>query len=881
VFDDRSLVTVPPFRPDEADGVTERAVDACSEAVGDGRMRRQVRGSRASLVRDIQPGLEGATRRAERMTMWRMQGVVGIVVGGLLLAAPALGQELKAVGQIRSSGPVTSDASRKLGSQLRGLIAHFDAIGIVEGSAATVDAATRVSSSLLQVDATGRVQVYVSVTDVATLPLDILRRHFFEVELVNKDFAIVQGWIPVWRLEALAAEPFVRKVRPADYVRSGKGPVTSQGESIHRCNQARSLGFDGTGVKVGVISTGITGLAASQAAGELGPVQVVSAARPEDEGTAMLEVIADCAPGATLMYADHGTTSLFFVQSVNALRDAGAQIIVDDIYALGEPFFEDGLTALNDRNVGTSVLRITLAGNLGLGHYRGFFDPGSFDAALAGTRHNFGDGDESLRVEVPAGVTATLVLQWTNPFGAAVDDYDLCVRQPGGALLTCSNATQDGNDDPVEFVGLTCPASAPAACAGDVQITRFAGGSQFLVLYCDFCDFKEFNNPLGSIFGHSAVPEVLTVAAAPASDPATIEPYSSWGPATVFFPAIEVRPKPDLTGIDCVATGRPEWNPFCGTSAAAPHVAAVAAILLQKMGPDTSVRALAGALTATATRLGSSEFSFGSGYGRADALSAVQSPLLDPGLVAAVLPTSRSVQVGATATIFAAMGNTGFMTAKECKIAPVTNLPGTFVFQPTDSATNQVTGTPDTPFSLTGRAIQTLVLAFTPSAPFAPTEVQLSFTCNNATPAPVFAGLDTVLLSASSTPVPDVVALAATANNDGIVDVAGTNGTGVFAVATVNVGAGGSITAAADTGVTALPIALTICETEAATGACRGGPGPSVTTTIDAGATATFGLFVTGQGTVPFDPTTNRIFVRFKDAGGVTRGSTSVAVRTQ
>ena len=54
-----------------------------------------------------------------------------------------------------------------------------------------------------------------------------------------------------------------------------------------------------------------------------------------------------------------------------------------------------------------------------------------------------------------------------------------------------------------------------------------------------------------------------------------------------------------------------------------------------------------------------------------------------------------------------------------------------------------------------------------------------------------------------------------------------------------------------------------------------------MTTTINANATPTFGIFVQGKGNVPFDPAANRIFVRFRDAGNVTRGSTSVAVRTQ
>jgi hypothetical protein len=74
---------------------------------------------------------------------------------------------------------------------------------------------------------------------------------------------------------------------------------------------------------------------------------------------------------------------------------------------------------------------------------------------------------------------------------------------------------------------------------------------------------------------------------------------------------------------------------------------------------------------------------------------------------------------------------------------------------------------------------------------------------------------------------------------------------------------------------------VSLCQTNPANGQCISAIGPSVVTQINANATPTLAIFVQGNGTVPFDPARNRIFVRFKDAGGVTRGSTSVAVRTQ
>jgi hypothetical protein len=250
-------------------------------------------------------------------------------------------------------------------------------------------------------------------------------------------------------------------------------------------------------------------------------------------------------------------------------------------------------------------------------------------------------------------------------------------------------------------------------------------------------------------------------------------------------------------------------------------------------------------------------------------------------VVAAVLPSSRSVQVGVAATAFATVINIGQAIAVGCSIAPVTSVPASFIYQTTDPATNQVNGFPNTAANIAAGAAQSFVLATTPTAPFAPTDVQFSFVCSNTDPAPINVGLNTLLLSASDIPVPDIVALAATTTNDGILNIPGTNGTGAFAVATVNVGATGTITASADTGSGALPVNISLCQTDPATGQCISALGPIVTTMINANATPTFAIFVQGNGNVPFDPAANRIFVRFKDGGGLTRGSTSVAMRTQ
>lgn len=244
-------------------------------------------------------------------------------------------------------------------------------------------------------------------------------------------------------------------------------------------------------------------------------------------------------------------------------------------------------------------------------------------------------------------------------------------------------------------------------------------------------------------------------------------------------------------------------------------------------------------------------------------------------IAASVLPASRSV-FNRTATAFASIINGGAEVASNCRIVPQNNSAITFSYQTTNSADNSLSGTLDTPVDIAPGAVQSFALFMTPTGAFAPTEIALSFDCANSAPAPAVSGLTTLLLASGSGPVPDIIALAAT-GSPGIVEIPGDTATGVFAVATVNAGSASSITASArgPAGVT-----VQICQTNPTTGACLGLVAASVTTSIASGATPTFGFFVTGSGNVPFDPANNRVHVTFADDGGLTRGATSVAIRT-
>src|SRR5213078_243951 len=345
-----------------------------------------------------------------------------------------------------------------------------------------------------------------------------------------------------------------------------------------------------------------------------------------DEGTALLEIVHDVAPGAKLLFSGPAS-SLDMIYRVECIFEAGANVIVDDLGFFGEPYFEDGpVAAAVDAAVTAGVSYHSSAGNEAQEHLEEDFFPA---AGSNGQVHDFaaGAGDPFNGVVVPAGGTLTCILQWNDPFGGAADDYDLVLLDADLNVVAESIDPQVGAQDPIEAVAVVNRTDTDQLA--NVLVQRFAGEPRRLELFCLGAAAMEHGTAAGSIFGHAALSSVVTVGAVDVRDPGLddVEFFSSHGPARVDFPQLEIRAKPDLVAFDGVATsnagGFPACPPFCaffGTSAAAPHSAGVAALLLDQ-NPTLTPAQVQAALTRGAVDIGAPGFDDASGFGRIDALA--------------------------------------------------------------------------------------------------------------------------------------------------------------------------------------------------------------------------------------------------------------------
>jgi hypothetical protein len=247
------------------------------------------------------------------------------------------------------------------------------------------------------------------------------------------------------------------------------GTIVSEGDATHAASLARDrTRVTGVGVKVCALSDGVDSLAASQAAGELPAVDVLAGQAGEgDEGTAMLEIIHDVAPGASLGFATAFISDASFAENIRALRfEAHCDIIVDDVIYFNESSFQDGPIAQAVNDVTTNgAMYFSSAGNEGSvlsgssANYEGdFVDSGQAIGKFVGTAHDFDPGP-GVQVYEPVSYASFLfaapaILQWANPLGAAADDYDLYLFDAAGNLAGFAQDVQDGTQDPIEILGV-------------------------------------------------------------------------------------------------------------------------------------------------------------------------------------------------------------------------------------------------------------------------------------------------------------------------------------------------------------------------------------------------------------------------------------------
>jgi sugar lactone lactonase YvrE len=250
-------------------------------------------------------------------------------------------------------------------------------------------------------------------------------------------------------------------------------------------------------------------------------------------------------------------------------------------------------------------------------------------------------------------------------------------------------------------------------------------------------------------------------------------------------------------------------------------------------------------------------------------------------LLSSVLPGSRSVELGDPLSIFATVINNSSSALQNCQIALSGNPPAALnlTFQKTNPATNALVGTANTPVTISANGSQSFVIDIAETQAVTVAAMPLDFSCNDAPPAASIVGVNTVDVTFSDTPIADIVALAATASNNGIALVP-VGGTSAFAIATTNLGVTDVITASVDTGGVSLPVTATICQTNPTTGQCLATPASTVTLNFGGGLTPTFSVFLDATSAIPLAPDASRVFVRFEDAAGGLHGSTSVAIQT-
>ncbi len=633
------------------------------------------------------------------------------------------------------------------------------------------------------------------------------------VKAMSYRYRRVSARVHLTDLDTLATVAGVRQIRQAIPALTSK-INTSQGDKTHGADEARNFyGVLGTGVKVCVMSDGVDSLTSLEASGDLPPTVAVlpGQAGSGDEGSAMLEIVHDLAPGATLGFAQAGPDEAGFAQNILDLATSGCNIIVDDVIYLDESPFQDGPVAQSVNTVTTAgVLYFSSAGNEGnvdddtSGTWEGDFlaSAATDPAPLAGANlHDFGDGGNSILITGAAGNPPILI--WAENYdlatGDASTDFDLYDMDGGlTTILDASTNTQDGtngDDFPIEFIG-------GGVFSGErLLIDKFASGTTSSTPMFNLIVFRgTLDDTLatsGATRGHSATVNAFSLAATPAA--ASFDGISPDGPFPGLFTAANasedftsdgprriilsptgaeltpgnrtstggvVRQKPDITAADGVSAAAPGFDPFYGTSAAAPHAAAIAA-LLKSAVPGLTQAQVRTALVSTAIDIEAAGVDRDTGAGIIMAHAALQSVGATPqAALSAGTPVKTQVsgdgdafvENNETWSLAIPLTNVGGATATVISAVLTSSTPGVTIPSPTSTYPDLApgaTGNNVTPFTFHVGAAASCgsLLQFTLTVTFAggPSPQSFNFSIKTGSPGtPV-----TFSYTGPAVPIPD------------------------------------------------------------------------------------------------------------------------------
>ncbi len=262
--------------------------------------------------------------------------------------------------------------------------------------------------------------------DVTAAVLQRIRDLGGQIVYASPQHREVRARLPIDALRSLADLRAVLGIRPADRAFTRKID-TSEGDAAHKADQLRlTLGVDGTGVVVGVLSDGVDSLASLQASGDLpvGVTVLVGKAGSGSEGTAMLEIVHDLAPSADLLFATAFTSQSSFADNIVALQQAGADVIVDDVGYFAEGVFQDDNVADAVNTVtAAGALYFSSAGNSGnlndstSGVWEGDFNAATSPVSDTDAAHDFGGGD--VFNAITQASPSVYTLHWSDARGAS------------------------------------------------------------------------------------------------------------------------------------------------------------------------------------------------------------------------------------------------------------------------------------------------------------------------------------------------------------------------------------------------------------------------------------------------------------------------------